>query len=164
TLRQTRGEPVLAGNLVNNPSSGASVDLTMSRDVMALWVVACLLRAPRPDSDELDALYVTLPPECGSVEWLSLIQLATEVYAQSELAWTARKHAEANFAIERELETARQIQQGLVPKKLDFARLDVTVGFEPCKWVGGDYVDAMLMPDGRILLAVADVCGKGLQA
>ena len=84
----------------------------------------------------------------------------------SEEAWAARRHAQAHAAIERELLTARQIQTGLVPKKakLDFKGLDVCVDFQPCKWVGGDYVDALPMPDGRVLFTVADVCGKGLQA
>ena len=55
-------------------------------------------------------------------------------------------------------------QRGLIPKKRDFSGLDVAISFEPCKWVGGDYVDAVPMADGRILFAVADVCGKGPQA
>jgi sigma-B regulation protein RsbU (phosphoserine phosphatase) len=160
-LRET-GEPVLAGNLITHPAGGApSVDLTLSRDVMALWVVAVALDM---QDDEMDVLYVTLPPDLGSVEWLSLISLAAEMYLQSESAWQARKHAQAHAAIERELETARQIQRGLIPKKRDFSGLDVAITFEPCKWVGGDYVDAVPMSDGRILFAVADVCGKGLQA
>jgi phosphoserine phosphatase RsbU/P len=164
TLRETR-EPVLAGNLISHPAgNGTPVELTMSRDVMALWVVACPLFPLRRDDEEFDVLYVTLPPECGSVEWLSLIALAAEVYGQSEDAWRVRRYAQAHAAIERELETARQIQQGLVPRNIDFKGLDVAVGFEPCKWVGGDYADAVPMADGRLLLAVADVCGKGLQA
>jgi sigma-B regulation protein RsbU (phosphoserine phosphatase) len=131
--------------------------------VMALWVVACPLRAV---GEARDVLYVTLPPDCGSPEWLQLFALAGEVYHQSEEAWAARRHAQAHAAIERELLTARQIQDGLVPKrqKLDFRGLDVCVDFQPCKWVGGDYVDALPMPDGRVLFTVADVCGKGLQA
>ncbi|MEO7327280.1 MAG: SpoIIE family protein phosphatase [Minicystis sp.] len=159
-LRET-GEPVLAGNLITHPEGGPSVDLTLSRDVMALWVVAVALDM---HDDEMDVLYVTLPPDLGSVEWLSLIALAAEMYLQSESAWQARHHAQAHAAIERELETARQIQRGLIPKKRDFSGLDVAITFEPCKWVGGDYVDAVPMADGRILFAVADVCGKGLQA
>ena len=47
---------------------------------------------------------------------------------------------------------------------MDFAGLDIALGFEPCKWVGGDYLDVLEMMDGRVLLTVADVCGKGLQA
>ncbi|WP_242515878.1 SpoIIE family protein phosphatase [Sorangium cellulosum] len=156
-VQDTR-EPVLAGNLV---SDSATVELTMSRDVMALWVVACPLRV---DEQMMNLLYVTLPPDFGSVEWLGLIALAAEVYQQAESAWEARRHAQAHAAIERELEMAHQIQRALVPKRLDFKSLDVALGFEPCRWVGGDYVDIVPMPDGRILLAVADVCGKGLQA
>jgi pSer/pThr/pTyr-binding forkhead associated (FHA) protein len=160
TMLQDTREPVLAGNLLSS-GGPAAMELTISRDVMALWVVACPLH--RGD-DELELLYVTLPPECGSVEWLGLIALASEVYLQGESAWTARKHAQAHAAIERELDMARQIQRGLVPKKLDATGLDIMIGFEPCKWVGGDYADVVRLPDGRILLAVADVCGKGLQA
>jgi phosphoserine phosphatase RsbU/P len=160
-LQETR-EPVLAGNLTSPlPGGPPSVELTMSRDVMALWVVACPLAI---QDEEMDVLYVTLPPDLGSVEWLSLIALAAEVFQQSESAWTARRHAQAHAAIERELDTARQIQRGLVPKKHDFPGFDVAIAFEPCKWVGGDYVDVVPMPDGRMLFAVADVCGKGLQA
>lgn len=162
-LRETH-EPVLAGNVIDTRSTLQSAGLTVSREVMAQWVVACPLLPTRSPSGEIDAIYVVLPPECGSPEWLRLIQLATEVYAQSEAAWAARRHAEAHAAIERELDTARQIQEALLPKKLDFPGLRAAVGFEPCKWVGGDYVDAVPMPDGRVLFAVADVCGKGLQA
>jgi serine phosphatase RsbU (regulator of sigma subunit) len=159
-LRDTR-EPVLASNLVHGAKGATPMELTMSREVMELWVIACPLRTAE---DEIDALYVTLPPDVGSVEWLSLIALAAQVYQHSEAAWTARQHAEAHAAIERELMTARQIQRALLPKRLDFTGLDVAVGFEPCKWVGGDYADVVAMPDGRVLCAVADVCGKGLQA
>lgn len=156
-VQETR-EPVLAGNLVND---SATVELTMSRDVMALWVVCCPLRF---EEQMMTLLYVTLPPDFGSVEWLGLIALAAEVYQQAESAWEARRHAQEHAAIERELQMAHQIQRQLVPKRKNYKGLDVTFGFEPCRWVGGDYVDIVPMPDGRFLLAVADVCGKGLQA
>ncbi|HVY44542.1 MAG TPA: SpoIIE family protein phosphatase, partial [Minicystis sp.] len=159
TLEETR-EPVLAGNL-NRPAGQETVELTMSREIMAMWVVACPLHR---GEDAMDALYVTLPPECGGVEWLSLIALAAEVYQQAEAAWRAREHALAHAAIERELEMARQIQRALVPRAPAAPRVEIAIGFDPCKWVGGDYVDVVPMADGRLLLAVADVCGKGLQA
>jgi len=159
-VQETR-EPVLAGNLGGQPEGSHSIELTISREVMELWVIACPLRL---DDGVTDVLYVTLPPSHGGAEWLSLFALAAEVYQQSEAAWAARRHSQAHHAIERELETARQIQRALLPQRLDLPGLDVAVGFEPCKWVGGDYVDAVQLPDGRVLLAVADVCGKGLQA
>jgi serine phosphatase RsbU (regulator of sigma subunit)/pSer/pThr/pTyr-binding forkhead associated (FHA) protein len=159
-VRETR-EPVLAGNLPTLQEGSLSLGLTISAEVMELGVIAC----PLGETDRrLDVLYVTLPPACGNAEWLSLLALAAEVYQQSEVAWTARRHAQEHLAIERELGTARQLQRALLPQRLDFLQLDVAVGFEPCKWVGGDYVDAVQLADGRVLLAVADVCGKGLQA
>ncbi|APR84998.1 Serine phosphatase RsbU, regulator of sigma subunit protein [Minicystis rosea] len=158
-VRETR-EPVLAGNSAPIGDS-TSLELTMSREVMELGVIACPLAV---DGGTIDLLYVTLPPHFSGPEWLSLFALAAEVYQQSESAWAARQHAQAHAAIERELQTARQIQRALLPRRLDFPGLDVAVGFEPCKWVGGDYVDVAELSDGRVLLAVADVCGKGLQA
>ncbi len=115
------------------------------------------------DGDLLTVLYVNLPPRYGNPEWLALIALAGEVFQQAETAWTARRHAQEHAAIERELETARQIQQALVPTNLSYEGLELAVGFAPCKWVGGDYVGAVPATDGRVIMAVADVCGKGLQ-
>jgi len=158
TLWETR-EPVLASNA---PSVAAGIRrLSMVGALRQLAVVACPVDA---DESKMDALYVEFPAKYGTVEWLTLVAFAAEAYQQSELAWEVRKHAQAHAFVERELEMARQIQEGLVPKTLRFEGLDVAVGFQPCRWVGGDYVDAVPMPDGRVLLAVADVCGKGLQA
>ncbi len=36
--------------------------------------------------------------------------------------------------------------------------------YRACHGIGGDHLDALPMPDGRILFLVADVCGKGVQA
>lgn len=151
-------EPAMASNLVGGP---IDLELTMSAQVMPVCVAATPLTRVE---DEMDVLYAVLPPTCASVEWLALISLAGEAYLQAETAWAARRHAQANAAIERELEMARQIQHRLVPRHVAVPGLELEIGFEPCKWVGGDYVDVVPMPDGRTLLAVADVCGKGLQS
>src|SRR5258708_1557660 len=66
--------------------------------------------------------------------------------------------------MERELARAKEIQMRLLPTDPHFEGLDVAIGFTPCRAVGGDYVDAVSMSDGRTLLAIADVCGKGLPA
>lgn len=159
-LRETR-QPVLATNMDLHVAGAQAIEISMAREVMELWVIACPFRV---DGDSMDVLYTTIPRDCGSAEWLNLYALAAEVYQQGEAACAARRHQAAHAAIERELETARQIQRGLLPKQLRVHGLDVAVGFEPCKWVGGDYVDVVQLPDGRVLFSVADVCGKGLQA
>jgi sigma-B regulation protein RsbU (phosphoserine phosphatase) len=128
-------------------------------------VSVCPLRV---EEEFIEALYVELPPEFGGPEWCSMVAMVAEAFQQADLVWAMRSHVQQSSSVERELEMARQIQQGLVPQQARFdsllQELDVVVGFEPCQWVGGDYVDAVPMPDGRVLLAIADVCGKGFQA
>ncbi len=72
--------------------------------------------------------------------------------------------AQNHVLIERELQRAREIQQKLVPKDMAIDGLELAIGFKPCRWVGGDYVDVISTSDGRTLLIVADVCGKGMGA
>jgi serine phosphatase RsbU (regulator of sigma subunit) len=68
--------------------------------------------------------------------------------------------------ISGEIERASRLQRRLLPRpqRLEIPGVDVSIGFEPCRWVGGDYVDVLPTPDGRVFLIVADVSGKGLPA
>jgi len=155
---QSRGEPVLASNL---PPGPVDVRLSVAADVLAMSALACPLRR---DAGAMDVLYVVLPPEFGTGEWLALASLAVEQLHQADAAWTARREAQVHAAIEGELAQARKIQMRLIPRDPRVAGLDVAIGFEPCRWVGGDYVDVVATPAGATLLTVADTCGKGLQA
>lgn len=156
-LRQ-REQPILASNAAE---PGDAAEISLSVEVLALSAVACPIRS---DQNVLDVLYAVLPPECGTGEWLALAALASKQYQQAEITWAARKQQAMHAAIERELDQARQIQTRLVPADVVVQGLDVAIGFKPCRWVGGDYVDVLRTADGRILLTVADVCGKGMPA
>ncbi|MBK6516852.1 MAG: SpoIIE family protein phosphatase [Polyangiaceae bacterium] len=151
-------EAVLGTNL---PQVNPGLELTLSADVSPLATVAVPIHR---DETTTDILYCNLPPHYGRSDWLALIALAGEAFQQSEIAWSARRHAQQHAAIERELETARIIQHALVPKSPRYPGLEIAIDFDPCRWVGGDYVDTVTLADGRILCTVADVCGKGLQA
>jgi serine phosphatase RsbU (regulator of sigma subunit) len=153
-----RGQPVMASNLSSGP---VDVQLSIAADVLAMSALACPLRT---DGETLEILYVLLPPEFGTGEWLALASLAVEQLHQADAAWAARREAQTYAAIESELVRARQIQMRLVPREPRVPGLDVAIGFEPCRWVGGDYVDVVPASDGRTLLTVADTAGKGLQA
>jgi sigma-B regulation protein RsbU (phosphoserine phosphatase) len=65
--------------------------------------------------------------------------------------------------IERDLDLAREIQRGLLPK--DEPRAP---GFEIAGWnqaadkTGGDYFDWLELPDGRTIVTLADVTGHGI--
>ena len=67
--------------------------------------------------------------------------------------------------IQQQLDVARNIQQGLLPRHLpqsDYFELEAAT--MPCQTVGGDYYDVIQLPGHRFGFAVADVSGKGLPA
>ncbi|MCB9357641.1 MAG: serine/threonine-protein phosphatase [Calditrichaeota bacterium] len=73
-----------------------------------------------------------------------------------------RKQAE-EYA--QELESARQVQQKLLPKgPMEVRGLQVLGLHQSMQSVGGDYYDFFPLDDGRVLLCVADVAGHGLPA
>jgi serine phosphatase RsbU (regulator of sigma subunit) len=77
----------------------------------------------------------------------------------------ARNHKRnVEFArVQQDLDAARNIQRSLLPQELP--RIEgYSLGYRSmtCYEVGGDYLDILPQPDGSVLMAVADVAGKGL--
>jgi serine phosphatase RsbU (regulator of sigma subunit) len=67
--------------------------------------------------------------------------------------------------IRGELETARTIQQGLLPKGApQIAGYDVAGWNQPADQTGGDYFGWQKLPDGRVTFTLADVTGHGIGA
>jgi serine phosphatase RsbU (regulator of sigma subunit) len=65
--------------------------------------------------------------------------------------------------VERDLDIAREIQQGLLPKDRPETPGYVVAGWsQPADQTGGDYFDWMTMPNGRTLITLADVTGHGI--
>jgi serine phosphatase RsbU (regulator of sigma subunit)/pSer/pThr/pTyr-binding forkhead associated (FHA) protein len=167
-----RNEPVLASNAaaaggraVPGAAAANMAELSMASDVMTIAAVACPIKS---EPNHTDLLYVLFPPEYGTSEWLALVALAVKQFQQAESTWAARKLGEDHAAIERELSRAHAIQKRLVPRDVVIPGVDFAIGFLPCRWVGGDYVDIVRGPapggGERVLVTIADVCGKGLPA
>ena len=76
--------------------------------------------------------------------------------------------AEANARIDRELATARAIQQSALPTAQppfpDISAFDLYATMNPAREVGGDFYDFFKLSRGRIGFVVADVSGKGIPA
>ena len=69
------------------------------------------------------------------------------------------------LAIERDLDLARKIQQGLLPGCIpNVNKLDICGQMIPAMQVGGDYYDLIKISDSKIFVVVGDVSGKGLSA
>ena len=69
------------------------------------------------------------------------------------------------LSLKGELEVAREIQLALLPRGT-FTAGDIDIsGFTmPANTVGGDFYDVLPQPDGRIVLTLGDVAGKGSPA
>ena len=82
--------------------------------------------------------------------------------AKKRLHDAEQQHAKS---LERELEIGREIQLGFLPDALPTADgWELRAHFRPARQVAGDFYDAFTLPDGRLALVLADVCGKGVGA
>jgi len=112
--------------------------------------MAELVVAP-PDTREL-TLY-----ESDFIEGLTL---------QAAVALENARNHERNMQwarVQQDLDAARNIQRSLLPQSLpEIPGYSVAFRSVTCYEVGGDYLDIVEQPDGSLLLAVADVAGKGL--
>jgi serine phosphatase RsbU (regulator of sigma subunit) len=67
--------------------------------------------------------------------------------------------------IQREMETARQIQLSILPREVPKIRgLDIAARYIPMTSVAGDFYDFIPIDDKRIGILVADVSGHGMPA
>ena len=67
--------------------------------------------------------------------------------------------------LKNDLEIAREIQQAMLPTTAYHATGIEAFGMtRPANTVGGDFYDIHPLPDGRVLLALGDVAGKGSPA
>ena len=69
------------------------------------------------------------------------------------------------LSLKNDLEVARQIQLAMLPHgAFHTSGLDAFGITRPANTVGGDFYDIAQLPDGRVLLTVGDVAGKGSPA
>ncbi len=96
------------------------------------------------------------------------LEVLAGVASQAAMAIDSAKMHEqvvAQRAMQRELDLAHQIQQGLLP-----SQPPVVPGYfffdhyQSARQVGGDYYDYVQLPGGRLAAIVGDVAGKGVPA
>src|SRR5205823_5224214 len=64
---------------------------------------------------------------------------------------------------ERDMDIARQIQQGLLPKRPPAAAgFDIAGWNRPADETGGDFYDFKELPGGAVAITIADVSGHGI--
>jgi phosphoserine phosphatase RsbU/P len=115
----------------------------------------------------LGVLYLESRTHATSVTGLDRQVLQTLAVESATVIENARlfRVARENERSQHDLDLARSIQQGLLPRQLpktDYFELKAVT--MPCRTVGGDYYDVIPLPGGRYGITVADVSGKGLPA
>ena len=69
------------------------------------------------------------------------------------------------LSLKGELEVAREIQLAMLPRGTYVSGdIEISGVTRPANTVGGDFYDVLPLPDGRVILAVGDVAGKGSPA
>jgi len=126
----------------------------------SLSAIAC----PLEDREDAPLFYATFQSDAVGQAWIELMVLVADQFRHAQALLRVMEQSREQIILERDLHRARDIQTGLLPESQHHGKLEVAIGFMPCRWVGGDYVDVMTLPDGRVLVAIADVAGKGLPA
>jgi serine phosphatase RsbU (regulator of sigma subunit) len=100
-----------------------------------------------------------------SREDLNLITVMANMAAvRIEIARLAEVE-ERERRVSLEMEQAAEIQRGLLPAAApSVPGLEIAAFNQSCHFAGGDYYDFFQRPDGRLLIAVGDVAGKGMPA
>jgi serine phosphatase RsbU (regulator of sigma subunit) len=89
--------------------------------------------------------------------------VAREFRSQVEAALREAETRRKMEHLQHDLEVARSIQQSLLPKSMpQVAGFEIAAWNKPADQTGGDYYDWQALPDGRVLVALADVTGHGI--
>ncbi len=105
---------------------------------------------------------------------IMIVGVVQHLYADTR-ARLEKKNAELQHSVEAEksqthlqeqdLEKAREIQEGLLPKLIPQVRgLEVAGAWMPARIVGGDYYDVLRFSEDKIGICIGDVVGKGITA
>ena len=119
------------------------------------------------DTDVLGLLYVdntaaVVPFEESDLRILTfLAHLAAMKIRETE----AHEELQRQQRLEAELKRAAMLQQSLLPTGArKVGRMDIAGKNVPSFEVGGDYFDFVPGPDGRMIVSLGDVAGKGMAA
>jgi phosphoserine phosphatase RsbU/P len=130
--------------------------------------IRAALVAPLIDSDQVIGLiYADTgdPRVIYDDEQLQVLTLLAGLIAVKITTTRLTESQRERELLEQELNRAAQIQRSLLPKSLpEVPGYEILALQTPCRQVGGDLYEVMHLPDGKLILVVGDVSGKGMGA
>jgi sigma-B regulation protein RsbU (phosphoserine phosphatase) len=135
------------------------------------WKTKALLAAPLLEGGECVGVIEFLNP-IGRVAFTQTDETMVEYFAGLVAAalvrMRAHKAALERAAVQRDLDLARELQGGLLPKvfptREEAPGIELFARLEPAKEVSGDLYDFFPVEDGKMCFVVGDVSGKGIAA
>jgi serine phosphatase RsbU (regulator of sigma subunit)/HAMP domain-containing protein len=145
--------PRLYGDLAGEP--GRTAELALSQGLRSLMVVPLVARG-------------------RSIGLLNVLATEADVFGQEDLDLLMTFAAQAALAVDtaelygREHRVASVLQASILPERLPYVDgIDAQSVYRPGSGeaeIGGDYYDLFRVPDGRVIVAIGDVCGQGVRA
>jgi phosphoserine phosphatase RsbU/P len=167
-----REEVVLEDTLTGKASNETGIIQGLTRSIVAVPLQKASL-ADNADQtgaglpQMLGVLYLESTQQAASLTGLDRQVLQTLAFEGATVIENARmfRLSREQEKMQRELDVARSIQQGLLPRELPQSSYFEAAAFTiPTQTVGGDYYDLIPLPGDRCAFSVADVSGKGLSA
>jgi sigma-B regulation protein RsbU (phosphoserine phosphatase) len=150
------------------PTTDGAVIESRQRERSTLRRIRAALLLPVAMKDELLGI-ISLGPRLGDLPFSSddrqlLMAVAIQMALAIENARLVQEIAQEE-RLRHELEIATAVQRRLFPEcPPALASLDLAGVCYPARGVGGDYYDFILLDEGKVGIAVADVAGKGISA
>jgi serine phosphatase RsbU (regulator of sigma subunit) len=107
--------------------------------------------------------------ELGAEDYITKPFNPVVLRARIESSLNKKRVADLNAkllqSMSREMAIAQRIQLGFLPDALPrLPGWPLAASCVPARQVGGDFFDALVLPDGQLAFTVADVCDKGVGA
>lgn len=156
------GEPVHVVDAAKDERFARTVDEQSGAHTMSLMCAPLLDQQGKP----LGALELVNNPDnpFPQSDLVLLQSLALMASAAVERAMWQEMEAQQE-RLRREMDIARTVQQGLLPKAFpQFAGIDLYGANTPAREVGGDFYDFIQISDRHVGVVIADVADKGLGA
>ncbi|MFT4555727.1 MAG: SpoIIE family protein phosphatase [Planctomycetales bacterium] len=110
----------------------------------------------------LDRRNILQPFVMDDLELLACVAMISGQTVENNLLH--EEHLKAQLQ-EQELQLAADLQRTLLPSSVpEIAGYEIAHHYQPANELGGDYFDHFELPDGRYVVAIGDVAGKGTAA
>lgn len=156
------GQPVVVSDISEEMLRAASRDDEHFRLLRALGLTSAILAPLIAHEQTLGVLSFVWATESRRRHMQEDVTLALDLARRAAVA------IENARLYERERSIAETLQRSLLRKSLpQFPGMTIASRYIPAKQeteVGGDWYDALALPDGRVGLVMGDVAGRGVQA